>query len=76
MNEAVQIELIKAIPAMLTAVGVLVGVILTYRNGRKTDGVHDSLNSRLTEWQAQVTQMIKSATAQGRQDERDSQGTK
>jgi hypothetical protein len=71
-SEALQVEIVKAIPGTLTAAGVIVVGILTYRNGRKTDGVHDALNSRLTEWKLQVEKMVLAANAQGRQDERDS----
>jgi hypothetical protein len=71
MTDAVEIELIKAVPALVTAVGVLVSVILTWRNGRKTDSVHDSLNSRLTEWKNEEASKILAAHALGRQEERD-----
>jgi hypothetical protein len=73
MTDAVEIELIKAVPAFITAVGVLISVVLTWRNGKKTDSVHDSLNSRLTEWKNEEATKILAAHAQGRQDERDSQ---
>jgi hypothetical protein len=71
MTDAVQIEMIRAIPGTLTAAGVIVVGVLTYRNGRKTDSVHDSLNSRLDEWKSETAAKLLAAYAQGKQDERD-----
>ena len=60
MTEAIEVALIVTTPPTIVAI---TGLILLFK---KIKEVHVSLNSRLSE-------LVKSANAQGRQDERDHQ---
>lgn len=73
MTEPVLIAVIAGGAAVFgAAVGQLPALLVALRNGERIHEVHLSLNSELAAWKAQVSQMISSANAQGRQDERDS----
>lgn len=56
MSDAAQVELMKNFPAILTALGVILVAIFTYRNGRKTDVVEAKLETN-----TQATAAIKAS---------------
>ena len=66
MSDAVQIELIRSVPNLITAAIALSGAILGIVNRSKIQNVHEQLNSMLTE-------RVKAANSEGRIQERSEQ---
>jgi len=78
MTEQVQLELIRSVPLILTAVFSFSGTLVTLWVGQKVKGVHKDLNSRLTEFKLDAEKAAaaeaKAAHAAGMKEEADKHG--
>jgi hypothetical protein len=54
MSEAVKIAVIAAIPAVLAAIGSILGLLVGRRNTHKIDVVHTLVNSQMTAVRAEL----------------------